>query len=309
MTYKYPALTATRQAPAFPADEARALAANLRATLVEYYEHAGGWSAFIVTPQQVQHVSLPIVDEVLLQRMTDWLEWIRSPAGRNNLSYKPLGQLHEALIAPLRDYLPASKPVYLAPFSWLHLLPLGVAIDPASDRYVAEDYRLAFAPSLAALRVMIDQHHRPDIPARQLTKGRLLTVAYPGTPGSQEYLRNVLPEANAVARHFAQVKPLYEDEATPDAVLVHSRGKDAIHVGCHGSFDRENPERSGLVLSDGWLTVQRIISELRLDNAQLATLSSCFSASMSASRVRATAFFKSALILEKASSMGLKSGE
>jgi CHAT domain-containing protein len=98
-------------------------------------------------------------------------------------------------------------------------------------------------------------------------------VAYPGTPGSAHYLPNVVPEAEAVARHFSQVTQLYREAATPDAVIAHARGQDAIHLSCHGWFDFEDPEHSGLILSGGGLTVQRVLTEMRLDRTRLVTLS------------------------------------
>jgi CHAT domain-containing protein len=111
--------------------------------------------------------------------------------------------------------------------------------------------------------------------ARQAVPHRLLCVAYPGAPDSDYYLPNVLPEAEDITRHFAQVTSLYQDAATPEAVLTHSPNQDAVHFGCHGWFDIEQPEQSGLMLAGGWLTVQRIITELRLEQACLATLGTC----------------------------------
>jgi tetratricopeptide (TPR) repeat protein len=78
MTFKYPALTATQQAPDFTAEEARKLAAELEATLVEYYRHADGWCAFVVTPEEIRHVDLPDVNGDLLKRMSQWLQWMES---------------------------------------------------------------------------------------------------------------------------------------------------------------------------------------------------------------------------------------
>ena len=104
-----------------------------------------------------------------------------------------------------------------------------------------------------------------------------LNVAYPGTPGSNHYLPNVLPEDQAIARHFAQVTPLYQEEATTEAVLAQSHDQDVVHFSCHGWFDVEQPEQSGPMLAGGWLTVQRIITELRLQQARLAALGACLS--------------------------------
>ena len=276
MAYKYPALTATEKAPVLTADQAPALAAELNATLVEYYRHAEGWCAFVVTPQTLRHVPLPLIDDTLLARMVSWVQQIESSTGigRNQLSLLPLSEWHTAVIAPLQRYLSREQPIVLSPFGRLHLLPLTAARNPDSGHYLAEDYLIAFTPSLTALLTMRNRVHLPSNDGQGIL-GRLLNVAYPGEQGSPYYLPNILREAQAIAEYFAQVTPLYEDVATPDEVVKHSRDQDVIHFGCHGWFDLEQPEQSGLLLAGGWLTVQRIITELQLNQARLAMLGAC----------------------------------
>ena len=276
MAYKYPALTATQKAPILSVDQARALAAEQKATLVEYYRHAEGWCAFIVTHNAMHHVPLPLINDDLLERMVTWMLRQEYPVGRNRLSYTRLSEWRNAVFAPLEAYLPQNQPVVLAPFGVLHVLPLAAARNPHTGRYIAEDYPLAFAPSLSALRAMQDQAYRTSREG-QAVPHRLLSVAYPGAPDSDHYLPNVLPEAEAIAGHFTQVTPLYQEAATPEAVLIQSHAQDVIHFGCHGWFDSEQPEQSGLMLAGGWLTVQRIITELHLERAHLATLAACLS--------------------------------
>jgi CHAT domain-containing protein/tetratricopeptide (TPR) repeat protein len=276
MTYKYPALTATQQAPMLTTEQARALANELDATLVEYYCHTEGWCAFVVTSQSVHYIPLPLVNDGLLARMASWVRQVESPSGtgRNPLSYRRLSEWYDAVFAPLSAYLPLHLPVILAPFGQLHVLPLAAAPHPQTGHFVAEDYQLSFAPSLAALYTVREQARRTGSDG-SVGMQRLLNVAYPGTPGSPHHLPNVLPEAQTIAAYFAQATPLYQEAATPDAVVAHSRDQDAVHFGCHGWFDAKQPVESGLLLAGGMLTVQRIINELRLDRARLATQGAC----------------------------------
>jgi hypothetical protein len=248
----------------------------LGATLVEYYQHTGGWCAFVITPDELRYISLSGVDEIT-EDMLWWLEEIESPYGRNELSYDSLHRLHEAVIGPLSDHLPQGGVVILAPFTWLHLVPLGAAIDPRTGHYAADDYLLGFTPNVAALRVALDQQARQDGSSGEQAYENLLDVAYPGAPGTDHYLPNVMLEAEAVARHFGRPTRLYEHDATPDAVVRRSRGQDVAHFGCHGTFNLEAPEQSGLMLAGGWLTVQRIITELHFDRTRLATIAACLS--------------------------------
>ncbi len=287
MSFRYPALTATREAPTLSAEEARTLARELEATLVEYYRHAGGWCAFVVSPggaHEVQHVPLPGVDENR-KKILGWLEDVESSNWNNKWSLLSLRSLHKAVIAPLSDHLPAGGAVVIAPFSWLHLVPLNAALDPATERYATDDYLLGLTPNLAALRVTLDQQARQDHAEEEEAYANLLGVAYPGTPGSDDYLYSVMPETNAVAWHFApRVTVLPEEKATPQAVLSNARGKDVVHFGCHGDFNPAAPRQSGLMLSGGtrtadprWLTVQQIITQLHLEQTKLATIGACLS--------------------------------
>ncbi len=276
MSLKYPALTATQQVPALSADQARHMAAAVAATLVEFYRHAEGWCAFVVTADAIEYVPLPLVADELLARMAAWVGRLDYPEGRNQLSLSQLADWHDAVIAPLAGLLPAGGPVVLAPFGQLHVLPLAAAVGRPGMRYLAEDYQVSFVPSLTALGAALEQASRSGQDRAQVPR-RLLNVAYPGAVDSRHYLRNVLAEAANIGRQFSETTPLYEQAATPDAVLRRSRDQDIVHFGCHGWFDAESPEQSGLLLSGGWLTVQRIITELRMERARVATLGACVS--------------------------------
>jgi tetratricopeptide (TPR) repeat protein len=276
MAYKYPTITATQKAPILSVNLARTLAAELNTTLVEYYRHKDGWCAFVFTSNVMYHVPLPLINDILLERMTRWIQWLGHPEGRNLLSYKPLSEWYDAVIAPLETYFPKGESIIIAPFGALHALPLAAARHPKTGHYVAEDYQIAFVPSLSALRTVWDESRRTNGDGYAVPQ-RLLSVAYPGMFGSNHYLPNVLPEAQTISKYFAQVTELYQEKATPDAILEHSHEQDVVHFGCHGWFDPAQPEQSGLMLAGGWLTVQRIITELRLEQTHVATLGTCLS--------------------------------
>ncbi len=54
---------ATSSEPALSASQARELAATVGGTLVEYFRHAAGWSAFVVTADEIKHVPLRVIDK------------------------------------------------------------------------------------------------------------------------------------------------------------------------------------------------------------------------------------------------------
>ncbi len=275
MAYTYPLLTATQLAPEITSTDARGLAAALDATLVEFYPHENGWSAFVVSAESIVHVALPLLTEEFLNRLTGMVERIGSRVGRGPLSYCYLEDLHQAVIAPLINTFPQGRRLFLAPYGVLHRLPLAAARNPQTGQYAANAYRLAFAPSVAALWVAWQQAER-----RGKSNGLLeqaLSIAYPGTIGGRGYLPNVISEAESVANHFATTVRLQGQDATPDAVVRQCAGQHVLHLGCHGAFDREHPEQSGLMLAGGWLTVRRILTDMKLAGTQICTLGACVS--------------------------------
>ena len=275
MAYTYPSLTATQQAPEITPADARGLAAALDATLVEFYPHEDGWSAFVVTAESIVHVPLQLLTEGFFNRLTGMVQRIGSRVGRGPLSYCYLEDLHQAVMAPLINTLPQDRRLFLAPYGALHMLPLAAARNPQTGQYAADAYRLAFAPSVAALWVAWQQARRTGRSNAPLEQA--LSVAYPGTVGGRGYLPNVISEAESVANHFAATAQLYGQDATPDAVITQCAGRNVLHLGCHGAFDTEHPEQSGLMLAEGWLTVRRILTDMKLADTQICTLGACVS--------------------------------
>lgn len=291
----YPLLSATLTVPTLSAENAQHLAQKWHVTLVEYYRHGPegtpGWCAFVIRQdgdekKPVQYIALPRVTSDLLDKMIEWRNELHLPAGRNSFLHRGLEQLYEAAIAPL-ELKDDDERVVIAPFDQLHLVPLSTAYNRESKRYLAQEHTLSFVPSLTALYVINQEKKRRQ--GSEKSVERLLSVAYPGTPASLNYLPNVLEEAQAIVQRLPNmatktskkiiVQPLHEDEATPDKVIEQAPDYDMIHFACHGRFDFDKPEESGLRLAgqnqDAYLTVQRIMSELNLKQTRLVTLAAC----------------------------------
>ncbi len=263
----YPALTALLSPPTLSLEQAQTLANDLNATLVEFYRHAGGWCAFVVTPNSIQHVSLPDLTADLIKTLQQWNCAIESSWGRstNAKQLKPLNDLYQAAIAPLS--LPAEpKRLILALYDDLHHLPFAAARSPQGE-YLTDQFSLSFVPSLTALQVIQQQAKRDQ---EQLAQG-LLSVAYSGE--QDNYLHNVALEAETIANCF-DGSLLGEHQATPAEVIKAARGKSVVHLSCHGKFNRNDPQQSGLRLKE-WLTVQQIVTDLRLPGTRLVTMAAC----------------------------------
>ncbi|MDM8526952.1 CHAT domain-containing protein [Anaerolineales bacterium HSG24] len=313
-----PILTATLSVPELTTAKASQLATDLQATLIEFYQHATsqssddyGWCAFVVEDSgivdseqrivdsgkslnqqsKIHYVPLPDLTDSLIQNLLDWVKGVELPTGtgRSKLSLSCLPKLYQAVIAPLEKYLSPDKPIIMAPFAQLHLLPLSAACNPAG-RYLADNYTVTFVPSLTALHVAHEQTKRntafrqcetEQAEARftDANSPAMLSVAYPGQ--GEEYLHNVLYEAEAIAQCFQPSELLKDEQATPDEVIKRAQNKQVLHLSCHGEFDSDQPEQSGLALAGNqWLTIQQIITNLKLSQTQLVSLAACRSGQM-----------------------------
>ena len=284
--FQFPALSATEPAPTLEADDAMQLSTALGSVpLVEYFEHTQGWVAFVVTPQEIQCIDLSSDLYDTTKQVFWWIEAMELSMGDafNMVEVKELlYNLHKKLIAPLKHLLPDNGPLVIAPAAWMHLMPFQIAYDAATARYLVEDYSLTFTPSLAALRALYQQQkNRANTTSDAgVASQNLLSVVYSAT-GTASHLPSVLPEAEAIAKHFNPAPAsiaLHESEATPDQVLQVCRERpfEVVHFGCHGSFDFDQPDNSGLQLAESkLLTVERIRTELSLQQYPLVTLCAC----------------------------------
>jgi CHAT domain-containing protein len=273
----HPAFAITVSAPPFKVSRAQTLAQSEGTVLVSYYQHAEGWVAFVVTGESFDTIPLSGV-ESLANIMLRYLPDLSLFDGRNPNLINLLQRLHAIFIEPLLPYLPMdNKRLMIAPYGLLHLLPLGAALNPHTEHYLAEDCTLRIVPSLGTIDAIIREAQKNqddgDLPYE------LLAVAYPGSEDEKDalYLDNVIPESEEVVGLFSKVKLLIKEQATPQAVLGAHRDAHILHFGCHGWFNPQHPESSGLLLKDGWLTARQVIARMDLHNADLVMLGACLS--------------------------------
>jgi CHAT domain-containing protein len=84
-----------------------------------------------------------------------------------------------------------------------------------------------------------------------------------------------------LSEHGLQVSLLIDQAATKRAVLERVASANFLHLACHGTFEPNQPDRSGLVLvpdDQPELLSLRELSALQLSQLKLAVLSACWSA-------------------------------
>jgi CHAT domain-containing protein/tetratricopeptide (TPR) repeat protein len=193
-----------------------------------------------------------------------WPEWI---AAVDNVGPELWRLVGGRLDAALKEAgVQRGARIVWLPTGALGILPLGLAQDPASKRYLADDYEIVYAPSLDALASAQKQIAAPA-PA---------TLAVVINPTGD--LAGTEKEGQLVASHFPDTarSVLRREQATPDAVLAALRGRTHWHFASHGSFSWTDARQSGLLMH-GYkrLSVGRLIDSDGLGRPRLVVLSAC----------------------------------
>jgi CHAT domain-containing protein len=161
----------------------------------------------------------------------------------------------------------SGAPITILPVGALGLLPLGLAQNPETRRYLIEDYTVTLAPSLQALA---------SARARASAVSGKPTLAAIVNPTKD--LPFTAVEGALVESRFTPDRRLAvaETAATRQAVLAALKGRDYWHFSSHGYFDWDEPRASGLLLSNRKpLTVGDLLDARDLGAPRLAVLSAC----------------------------------
>ncbi|MEO1610312.1 MAG: CHAT domain-containing protein, partial [Pseudomonadota bacterium] len=158
---------------------------------------------------------------------------------------------------------PGARLIWL-PYGGLGILPIGLAKDPASGRFLSDTYEIVYAPSITTLTEVQSQTY--DAPS-------LAVVVNPtgDLPGTEK-------EAEAVMAHFPQDSSvvLKGAQATPDAVISALKGRSHWHFASHGTFSWQDARQSALIMHDKTpLTVGQLSQTAGLGRPRLVVLSAC----------------------------------
>src|SRR5215471_17840725 len=161
----------------------------------------------------------------------------------------------------------SGAPITILPVGALGLLPLGLAQNPETHRYLIEDYTVTLAPSLQALASARARA------SAVIGKPTLAAIVNP-----TKDLPFTAVEGALVESRFAPDRRLAvaETAATRQAVLAALKGRDYWHFSSHGYFDWDEPRASGLLLTNRKpLTVGDLLDARDLGAPRLAVLSAC----------------------------------
>lgn len=188
-----------------------------------------------------------------------------------------LRRLHQLLIAPIAQHLPAdpAAAVVLIPQESLFMVPFA-ALQDAQGIYLIEQHALITMPSIQVLNQLAARRrssaNRPALIVGNPTMPQLDGVALAPLPGAEQ-------EASAIAPLLGS-SPLLGSAATESAVTAQLPAAGVIHLATHGLLDYGSDSGlSGAIAlapsadADGFLTAAEI-AQLDL-TADLAVLSAC----------------------------------
>ncbi len=183
-------------------------------------------------------------------------------------------QLVEALqLTDFLNNLPSRiRKISIIPDDSLHGFPFAVL--PYGDEFLIERF---------AIRIAFDQKPQPAQP-KALHQALLVGISQGGgrlnnLPGVKKELNSV---QNRLTKMHAQIMRLEDRSAAKQRILEELAVSSYFHIACHGIFEQNTPDRSGLVLDPSSQPAEilslRELSKLDLRHIRHATLSSCWSA-------------------------------
>ncbi len=239
-----------------------------RTVLIEFVEHAGRYSMFIITGDRIEYVS-DIASEKEILKL---LEGLRFQFEALRFGGSALAAFSEQLKARADSYLQKlndtllgrvipgleGRDIVLVPVGALNYIPFHAMLD--GDKYLVETREVKYSPSAAVWMQLNTRRSKPP------TNALLMAFA-------DERIPLVNREVAQLAKLLTRSTTFTGKQATFAAFQKHASYFDLIHLACHGQFRPDNPMFSSLHLADGWVTVRDVTA--KKIKARLVTLSAC----------------------------------
>ena len=234
----------------------------------------------------VRRNAITLVDRPIgaprLKALISRVRWLLRQSGSDDVRLRAeLTELYKELVTPIAPSLSGVRTLIVIPDGALHALPFAALVNPATGRYLVQDFEVMTAPSLStmvgsvsastpwasgALRALVVGN-----PLREPTADESWV---PSLPFSEE-------EAQQVASTYQGSLLLTSGHATKRSMLDNLAGYDILHYAGHALVNDQAPALSRLLMApdhalgdDGSLFVSEL-SRVRLQRTRLVVLAAC----------------------------------
>jgi len=235
-----------------------------KVALIEYFTTRKNTFIFIVRPQDNKPIiEIANINEDQLKECRDNLLGNKKrsvigsfqsidPEDPNKTDLKYFYNLSEELIHKFLVHVKEYDTLYLIPHGWLHHLPLH-ALKCDDGRYLIENFKIVYSPSASVIKYcQLKNRDRRSNRDSEVKKSCLSFGV--GKMDDPPFLKESFrKEAIYIGKEiFSSKGELKIDlEASKKYFIEHCKNKDVIHIACHGFFNKIEPLKSGLLLSDG----------------------------------------------------------
>lgn len=209
--------------------------------LVEYLVAEEGVWAVVVTATDIRPLWTPVPRRELAARVRVARDLAAAPENGRDVLRPVMGGLHELLLGPaLRSgLLDDVRLLTVVPHGMLNYLPFPALVDPATDRYLVEDFEVRHLPSAAALPALAGRSELP--PGARLALFAPLDAELPHTSAEIERIADVVDRERrrrGRAATEASVRSALQDGAW-------------VHLATHAVMNAHNPMFSRIELAEG----------------------------------------------------------
>ncbi|HEY9800475.1 MAG TPA: CHAT domain-containing protein [Leptolyngbyaceae cyanobacterium] len=256
--------------------------------IIEWYIATNTILTFIIKPQGQKLTfwqSQPEDLDALFDWRTQYLEDYYNPQDQNKSQWQNqltarLQKLAEILHIEeiLSQIAQECQRLILIPHRFLHLFPLHAL--PVKGSYLIDLFPkgVSYAPSCQILQ---------QLQLRQRSEFQSLFAIQNPTPDLYQDYEKDLGAVAAIKQQFPHAYILQQAKATKSTIIDINEDNHTVWLNerllkanclfffCHGYFNLNSPQDSGLQLADEYLTLTDIITHFKLENCRLVTLAAC----------------------------------
>jgi CHAT domain-containing protein len=220
---------------------------------------------FVITPDIIKAMTLSIPPAEAESRIRS----LRRKISRNDAIWREEASiLYQRLIEPAESLVAGRQRLIVVPHRVLHYLPFSALVGKEGKPLI-EEHSVIYSPSLTALKFCRDKSTPAGNTIVSYCLGNLSVAGFTPLPGT-------LSEVHEIATLFKGGIEIKEKEFTRERVYRELAGRNYVHFATHGVVDADNPGNSGLITSDGILTVEDILDSKKFKlSSHIVTLSAC----------------------------------